>query len=122
MKTQKSTIHIDLVPYNVSIVGYNKIVIENSINSLLGELNNDPEVTGFDSRKLQFTEFEENLWVKVSVKGDDVIFERVYGRKRLTLTRFQQWLIDNWSRIESIGCEMLVSNESYQVKYIVDKF
>ena len=122
MKTQKSRIHIDLAPYEVSITGYCKIVIEDSINSILGKLDNNPEVTGFDSRKLQFAEFEENLWVKVSVKGDDVIFERVYGRKRLTLTRFQQWLIDNWSRIESIGCEMLVSNESYQVKYIVDKF
>ena len=79
-------------------------------------------MTGFDSRELQFTEIIDNLWVKVSVKDNDVIFERVYGRKRLTIERFQQWLIDNWDAIDSIGCEMLKSNKSYQVKYIVDRF
>tara|TARA_Y100000588_G_scaffold14934_1_gene15903 strand:- start:2011 stop:2379 length:369 start_codon:yes stop_codon:yes gene_type:complete len=122
MKTQKSRIHIDLAPYEVSITGYSKIVIEDSINSILGKLDNNPEVTGFDSRELQFTEIIDNLWVKVSVKDNDVIFERVYGRKRLTIERFQQWLIDNWDAIDSIGCEMLKSNKSYQVKYIVDRF
>lgn len=122
MKTQKSRIHIDLVPYDVSITGYSKIVIEDSINSILGKLDNNPEVTGFDSRELQFTEIIDDLWVKVSVKDNNVVFERVYGRKRLTMERFQQWLVDNWDRIESIGCEMLTSNKSYQVKYIVDRF
>ena len=122
MKIQKSRIHIDLAPYEVSITGYSKIVIEDSINSILGKLDNNPEVTGFDSRELQFTEIIDNLWVKVSVKDNDVIFERVYGRKRLTIERFQQWLIDNWDAIDSIGCEMLKSNKSYQVKYIVDRF
>lgn len=122
MKTQKSRIHIDLVPYDVSITGYSKIVIEDSINSILGKLDNNPEVTGFDSRDLQFAVIVEGLWVKVSVKGNDVVFERVYGRKRLTLERLQQFLIDNWDRIESIGCEMLRSNKTFQIKNIVDKF
>lgn len=122
MKTQKSLIHIDLAPYYISIKGYGKIVIEDSINSILGKLNNNPEVTGFDSKDLQFTEIVNGLWAKVSIKDNDVVFERVYGRKRLTIERLQQWLIDNWDKIESIGCEMLTSNKSYQVKYIVDKF
>lgn len=122
MNTVKTKMHIDLAPYDVSITGYKKIVIEDSIESILGKLNNNPEVTGFNSRNLQFTEIVEDLWVRVFVEDSNVIFERVYGRKRLTLDRVRDWLIANWDRIESIGCETLVSNKFYKLKYIVDKF
>ena len=107
MKTTQHKITIELVPYDVEVTGQKTAIIKDSIGSILGKLNNNPEVTNFDSSNLKFAQIIEGLWVNVSVVDNDVVFEKVEGRKRLSFDRLYTWIADNFDRIDSIGCETL---------------
>lgn len=110
MPTLSQRISIDLVPYDIENINFHTLVIKDASRSVLGKLNNDPDVTGFNSGELQYAQFDKDFWAQVSIEGNDVVFKRVSSRRRITVITIVKWLDRYFDAIESIGCEVLHSD------------
>jgi len=102
-------ISIGLVPYDVKNIDFHTLIIKDAVASVLGKLNNDPNITGFESSELKYAQFDKNFWAQVTIDGNDVVFKRVSSRRRITVNIIVKWLGEYFDAIESIGCEVLHS-------------
>jgi len=106
---QMPVITIDLVSYDVIQENKQTITIKDCRGSVLGKLDNNPEVTGNRfSDEYKYTLFGENVWVQVFFEDDDIVFTSNFNSKAdINFTMLETWVRYNFDAIDSIGYEIL---------------